>query len=261
MHNEHMQRSGQPAVTGLALIVMSIILAAGLVGSAWIAVAGVKYVKTFSETQLQVTGSAQREVTSDQVKWVAMLGRSVGVDGLRQGYSQMADDLAAALAILDQHGFDLHDLSIAPVFVNSNYNDCYNQGPECVRTIQSYDFSQTFTLASDDVAGVTALAQDVRPFVDQGIGFQTQSLEYYFSGLAQARPELLAEATKDAQNRARAIAASSGASVGALQSVDSGVFQVTQVNSVDVESYGSYDTSTIEKKITAVVHARFSLKP
>lgn len=256
-----MQRSSAPAVTGLALIVTSIILAAGLVVAAYVAVAGVKYVKTFSETQLQVTGSAQREVTSDEVKWVAAIGRHVDVSQLRQGYSSMADDLAAAIDILGEHGFDRDSLSIGPVYVSSNYNDCYNQGPDCVRSVQSYDFSQLFTLASDDVADVTALAQDVRPFVDRGIGLQTQSLEYYYSGLAEARPELLAEATKDAQNRAKAIADSTGADVGALQSVDSGVFQVTQVNSVDVESYGSYDTSTIEKKITAVVHARFALRP
>ncbi len=255
-----MQRS-TPSVTGLALVVMSLVLAFGLIASAWIAVRGFTYVKTFSATQLQVTGSAQREVTSDQVKWVATIGRSVGAGDLRQGYDGMAADLEAVLGILDEHGFDRHDLSIAPVYVGTNYNDCYNQGPECVRHVVGFDLSQTFTLAADDIAGATALAQDVRPFVNAGVGFQTQSLEYYYSGLAAARPELLAEATRDAQQRATAIAASTGATVGALQSVDSGVFQVTQVNSVDVEAYGVYDTSTIEKKITAVVHARFAMTP
>ncbi|MDP3244895.1 MAG: hypothetical protein Q8M83_04545 [bacterium] len=39
-----------------------------------------------------------------------------------------------------------------------------------------------------------------------------------------------------------------------------GMFQVTAVNSTDVADYGFYDSSVIEKKVTAVVRAAFTLK-
>lgn len=251
-----MRREGGPA-----LVMLGVVLGAALVLSSWLVVRGLSYIKTFSETQLEVTGSAERVVRSDRVKWVAAFARSTSPEAWQTGFDLMAADLDAILAVLGEHGITRDDLSIAPVTVIRNVSNCYNQGPECVPRVTGFDFQQSLTLASEGVDEVTALAQDVRPFVDRGVAFQTQGLEYFYSRLAEARPELLADATRDAQARAVAVAGSTGATVGALQSVDSGVFQVTQVNSVDVESYGAYDTSTIEKRITAVVHARFALRP
>jgi hypothetical protein len=51
-----------------------------------------------------------------------------------------------------------------------------------------------------------------------------------------------------------------GAKVSKLTSLSSGVFQVTARNSVEVSDYGSYDTSTIAKKVTATVRADFSVR-
>jgi len=39
-----------------------------------------------------------------------------------------------------------------------------------------------------------------------------------------------------------------------------GVFQVTSVNSTEISDYGYFDTSAIQKKVTAVVRASFSIK-
>jgi hypothetical protein len=38
-----------------------------------------------------------------------------------------------------------------------------------------------------------------------------------------------------------------------------GIFQITPVNSTNLSDYGEYDTSSIQKQITAVVHATFSV--
>ncbi len=81
-----------------------------------------------------------------------------------------------------------------------------------------------------------------------------------YTTLSTLRPRLLAEATKDAQNRARVIVEATGADLGKLRGVDVGVFQVTTPNSTEVEDYGVYDTSTLEKDVTAVVNATFALK-
>jgi hypothetical protein len=39
-----------------------------------------------------------------------------------------------------------------------------------------------------------------------------------------------------------------------------GVLQVTAVNSMDVSDYGTYDTSALKKRVTAVVRAAFAVK-
>jgi hypothetical protein len=39
-----------------------------------------------------------------------------------------------------------------------------------------------------------------------------------------------------------------------------GVFQITAVNSTEISDYGSYDTSSIDKKVTAIVRASYTIK-
>ena len=244
----------------LGVVAAAFLLAAGLVVAALVAVRGFAYVKGYESSRLEVTGSADRAVTSDQVKWVGSFSRRVDAGSLGDGYRQMASDLEVVLDVLAEAGFSREDLSIQPVFVSAVYRECYNAAADCVREVVGYELSQWFTLTSDQVQVVTALAQDAQPFVDAGLTYQTTSLEYYYSGLPELRPQLLAEAIRDAQRRAESIASATGASVGPLRSADSGVFQVTQLNSTEVASYGMYDTSTIEKRVTAVVHASFELR-
>jgi len=242
------------------IVAAAFLLAAGLAVAAYIAVRGVEHVKGYESSRLEVTGSADRAVVSDQVKWVGSFSRRVDASSLGEGYRQMAADLDVVLDVLADAGFAREDLSIQPVSVSAVYRECYNADAACVREVVGYELYQWFTLTSDQVQVVTDLAQDAQPFVDAGLTYQTTSLEYYYSGLPELRPQLLAEAIRDAQRRAESIASATGASVGPLRSADSGVFQVTQLNSTEVASYGMYDTSTIEKRVTAVVHASFELR-
>lgn len=247
-------------VTTLGALVTALLLGAALVITSLIVVRGMERIRASQSALLAVTGSADRVVTSDQVKWSAAFSRSVDADDLAEGYAAMARDLGVVLDVLQENGFEREDLTIAPVTLFSNYRDCFNAGPDCVREVTSHELQQWFSLSSDRVDLVTRLAQDASPFVAAGLNYQTTALEYYYSGLSDARPELLAEAIADAQRRAEAIASATGVGVGALRSADSGVFQVTQVNSTEVSGFGMYDTSTIEKRVTAVVHASFSLE-
>ena len=83
--------------------------------------------------------------------------------------------------------------------------------------------------------------------------------EFTYSKLADKRVDMLAKAAKDARIRAEAIALQAGSEVG-LKRVNTGVFQITVPNSTKVSSWGSYDTSTIKKDITAVMGVTFAVK-
>lgn len=245
----------------LSLIVFGLLLGVSLIVSTVIAVQGIEYVKTFNNSQIDVTGSSKRVVTSDQVKWVAQFSRTTPAADLSDGYEAMFEDLESILTELEASGFSRDELVISPVNAFPIYRECnFQVVSDCVREIVSYELNQSLTLNSERVDDVTAIAQDVRPFIAKGINFSTQSLEYYTSQLPALRVELLGEAIEDAQARAEEIAERTGVQVGPLQAVDSGVFQVTQPNSTEVSGYGLYDTSTIDKEISAVVHARFSLR-
>jgi hypothetical protein len=71
---------------------------------------------------------------------------------------------------------------------------------------------------------------------------------------------MLADATKDARERADRIAGQGGARVSRLHSADMGVFQITPIDNSDTSWDGMNDTTSMEKTITAVVTATFSLE-
>jgi hypothetical protein len=114
---------------------------------------------------------------------------------------------------------------------------------------------------SSDIAKVTELEKRAPSELSaRGLTFTNDGEEFYYTKFSDLKVAMLAEATKNAQKRADEIAKSTGRAVGDLKSADMGVFQVTAVNSVDVNDYGSYDTSALEKQVTAVVRGSFYIK-
>ena len=86
------------------------------------------------------------------------------------------------------------------------------------------------------------------------------SPQFTYSRLADKRVDMLAKAAKDARVRAEAIAFQAGSEVGGVKKVNTGVFQITVPNSTRVSSWGSYDTTTIKKDITAVMGVTFAVR-
>ena len=94
----------------------------------------------------------------------------------------------------------------------------------------------------------------------KGLPLRINPPAYTFTRLAEKRVDMLAKATADAHRRAQAIAREAGSGIGAISRVDTGTFQITQPNSTRVSNAGSYDTSTIEKDITAVMGVTFRVR-
>lgn len=215
---------------------------------------------------ISVTGSADKLVKSDTVKWVSGFSRSVSVDGLRSGSADMKRDLEIVRAYFIAAGIPESDISAQPVATSpiceSQQNVFYDKSgnQNCNRTT-GYALRQEVIIQSSDVDKITKLTQEASDaLIEKGVFFSSQNVEYYYNKLSELRIEMLSEATQNAKLRAEKIAESTGASIGFLQSATMGVFQVTAKNSVDFSDYGFYDTNSIEKKVTAVVRASFSLQ-
>ena len=88
-------------------------------------------------------------------------------------------------------------------------------------------------------------------------------LSILFVDVVDAQPtdkELKKIAKQEAKERAKRMAESAGNRVGPLTEASTGVFQITAPNSTEVSSWGINDTSTQEKKVTAVVNVSFALR-
>ncbi len=203
-----------------------------------------------------MTGSADQIITSDTVKWQSNFSRSTGLDNVKEGYPAMKQDLEAIMKYLKENGVNEKDITLNAVNISSNYS-ANNYGQSAVT---GYTLNQQITVQSSDVDKITKVAQNSGNLISQGIFFTSNAPEYYYSKLNDIKLNLLAKATQNAKVRAERIAESTGASVGQVNSASMGVFQITPVNSTDLSDYGSYDTTSIDKRVMAVVKTSFLVK-
>jgi len=207
-----------------------------------------------NDNGITVTGSAKTTATADNVVWTlnVALSSPLVADAVRK----VGADVDVVSEYLTNGGIPADALTLGAV--SSYANEEYQNGNNTGRII-SYRASRDITVRTSDVQLVFKLSQGIGSLLQSGVNVNNYGPQYYISTLSDLRPQLLEDAMKDAKTRAVAITKAVGGSVGAVQSVKSGVFQVTTPDSTMVSDGGAYDTSTIEKTVTSTVSVTFAV--
>lgn len=205
---------------------------------------------------LVVTGSAKRPIRSDYIIW--RLSVSSQKPTAKEAYQDLKRQTERVKAYLKEQQIPDEAITLNAV-ETTTIPEVTSSGKETGQ-ILAYRLNQRFEIRSDDVDRYTKLSQKSTELLDEGINLVSEPPQYLYTQLSKLRIEMVAEATKDAKARAEAIARSTGNRVGALRSAETGVFQITSRHSTEVSDYGIYDTSSLEKDITAVVSVKFSLE-
>ena len=241
-----MENNNKNYIVFSSILGLSLIISAGLGSFTFYKLRSMDYIST--------TGSAKKAVASDKVKWTSSITRPVKISTIKDGYIKMDADLKEVKTFLTANGITPESIDISSILMNEVYDQ--NQGTE-----KNYNLVQNITVQSIDVQKIADLAKNTNSLIiDKGVIFSTNSLEYYYSKLPEARVSLLANAVQDAKARAEQLSSAGGKKIGVLQSASSGVVQVMSPNSVEVSDYGMYDTSSINKEIMVTVKASFEIK-
>jgi uncharacterized protein len=201
---------------------------------------------------LTVTGSAKQAVTADTAKWSLTVTRTVGEEGINQGYARVTKDTEAAMQFLKANGVTDASVTTQPQVMDEMYRgDGYPR---------QFNIRQTIVVQGKDVALIDSLSKRVSELSAKDIFVTANWIEFYVSNLPELRVQLLANAIRDAKARAEQIAGAGGQSVGALKSASSGVVQVLAPNSIDVSDYGQYDTQSKEKEVMVTARATFFVR-
>ena len=120
--------------------------------------------------------------------------------------------------------------------------------------------SQPVSVKNDNVELIKEVSTDITGLINQGIDIEVWDVNYQYSKLGDLKVTLLEKAANDAKNRAISMLKPTGSSVGKVKSVRMGVYQITPVDSTNVSDGGINDTSTIDKKVTAVANVTFKIK-
>lgn len=205
------------------------------------------------DQSIRVKGYSEKHITADTAQWSGSFAISAGQ--LEVAYESVKTQLDKVLSFLESTGIPRDQIEIQPVSTSFRYQ--YTEKGTRTNQIESYVLEQRISLTSSDVQLIDRISKTSTQLIKSGIAFQSNSPRYFFSKLNDLKISLLAEATKNALERAENIAASVGSSVGTLKSASQGVFQITPVNSTDVSDYGTYDTSSIDKTVKAVVTVNY----
>ncbi|MFM1758136.1 MAG: hypothetical protein RL193_713 [Actinomycetota bacterium] len=242
---DEMIEKRKAATVVIASVIVSLALGVGLtkVGSGF---------ASRSSDGIIVTGSAKVEAKADNVVWtlsIANTGKTpaTAVTGIDSGIN-------ALQSYLTEGGIKANQLTLGPV--NSYPTEEYINGNPTGR-ILNYRANREITVRTKDVQLVSKLSQNIGSLLQQGVNVSNYGPQYYVSTLNKIRPELLSEATQDAKARAEAMTKAVGGKVGAITSVKAGPIQVTTPDSTMTSDYGMYDTSSIDKTVTATVTVTF----
>uniref|UniRef100_UPI0040498158 SIMPL domain-containing protein n=1 Tax=Candidatus Planktophila sp. TaxID=2175601 RepID=UPI0040498158 len=202
---------------------------------------------------ITVTGSAKTSAVADNAVWTLSVSLSSPTVGA--AVKKVDADVAALSSYLTQGGIAADALSLGAV---STYaNEEYVNGNSTGR-ILSYRASRDVTVRTKDVQLVSKLSQGIGSLLGTGINVNNYGPQYYISNLPELRPELMSEAMKDAKLRAESLTKAVSGSLGSLVNVKAGPIQITTPDSTMTADYGAYDTSTINKTVSATVSVTFN---
>jgi hypothetical protein len=208
---------------------------------------------------ITVTGSSRKRIKSDLMIW----GTSVTVEApkLADAYARLTQDVEKVRAFLVTQGFADNTIVISAVSTiplrrpSKGNSTPYDESG----SVASFQLKQFLQIRSPEIDKLTKVSRSVTQLINQGILLDSEAPRYIYTHLSETKVEMLAEAARDARERAQQIATSNGAQAGEMRSAQMGVLQVTAADSTQFSGEGMNDTTSLEKDITAVVHATFAI--
>jgi apurinic endonuclease APN1 len=194
------------------------------------------------------------DVTADRAVWV--INASEQAPDLASAVSGVQRSIDAVTGYLTAGGVPAEAITLEALGTSINY--VWLDGTQ-TSDIASYSAYRSLRVRLDDVQLIDRLSRDFGDLLATGIAVNAWAPEYYVTTLPDLRPALLEQAVADALVRAEAMVGVVGGTVGDVRAIRSRPFQVSTRDSVDVSDYGMYDTTTIEKTVTATVSVTFAV--
>lgn len=220
------------------------ILAGGLIIGGYLLGDGLLRAKD-AERAVTVRGLAERDVTADLATWT--ISYSASSQDLAEAQSKVRADTATIRAFFDELGFAQDALQPT----GANVSSYTAQG------ITTYTVRQRLALRTDDIARAQKAVARQFDLVGRGVLLEEGSgMSYAFTRLNAIKPEMVAEATRDARAAAQQFAQDSGAGVGAIRDATQGYFSIEARDGAQ-GGWGQADSPY--KKVRVVTTVSFSL--
>ncbi len=165
---------------------------------------------------VEVKGLSEKIVKADTAIWsINFEVKSNNVDTL---YSDIEKNVTTIKNFLKEKGFDESEINVAPV---NTYQDTYKDA------LFRYNSTTQLSLYTKKVDAVKTASKDTLILVKKGIVMNQNSVYFEFSDINSIKPEMLAEAIKNAKETATQIVQESSAVLSSLYRGNQGTFSIT----------------------------------
>ncbi len=207
-----------------------------------------------------VKGLVEREVKSDQAVWTLGLRRAS--ETLQDAHARISADRDAAVAFLKKQGFPDEEIERQPTRTVDKLARDYGQPQPSDRF--RYVVTSAVVVRTPRVDLVRTALGMTEDLLKAGVVLDGEregaaNPRYIVSRFNDLRPQLLADATRNARTTAQQFAADSGARVGRIRSANQGSIQIFGLDGGD-ESAPFSPTSTPVKRIRVVSTFEFELQ-
>ena len=216
-------------------IVLGVLLALGLGIGGFFIGQGVVNARV-GDRAVTVRGLAERDVLAD----IAVLPLRITASG-------------DVLSEVQAQGYRPEDIDLGRLEVTDVLAREYRPDNVTARFI----VAQTLVVRTTDVARVQATSRALGDLVRQGVVLQDfRGPSYFFTGLNDVRPSMIAEATASARSGAEQFARDSGTSLGPIKQATQGSFEILPRDpSVDGD-----ETASVNKRIRVVTTITYRLR-
>jgi hypothetical protein len=237
----------------IAMFLLGATLALGFTMAAYLISGAIRSVR--DDTGIKVKGYAETTVKADAARW--RLSVSARAKVLKDCYDILARDAATVRARLAGYGFADAEVAVFAARVDEEVK--LNEKGVRTNEVEGYRITQDVEVSTSRPEAIDGASKRITELLAQGVHVVSGAPQYTFTRLEGLKLELLGAAAHNAAERARTMASKAGGGVGRIRSASQGVFQIVPVGSTETSDYGTYDTSTIDKTVKAVVTIDFAL--
>lgn len=202
-------------------IAAAFLLAFGIAFAGWAVKNGLETFR-MEDRVVSVKGLAEKDVEADLAIWT--LSYSATANDIASVTQQMENNKKIILSFLDYTGFSKEEIEVQPLQSQDLLAQAYR--PENIDQGR-YILTQNITLRTNDMGKMEKALAESGTLLQQGVTLSnTQPPVYMFTKLNDVKPEMLAEAVKNARASAEEFARDSGASIGDIKMAYQGMFQI-----------------------------------
>lgn len=238
-----------------------IAIALGVIGAAFVLGMALKDMK-MSERSVTVRGLAEREVRADLAVWTLKF-KSSGSD-LLATQNAMEMQRKNLVAFLTAQAFNPQEMQVTGVRVFDRQAQEYGSNNA---GLERYVLESGLQLRTHDIDKVEATSQKTSELILQGVTLSGEHNcanipNYMFTKLNDIKPQMMAEATKNAREAAQQFATDAQAEVGTIRSATQGYFSIAARDSVEGQGggYDCGDSTSPNKRVRVVTTIDYYLQ-